>query len=149
MRAVITRVTTASVSIEGRIVSGIERGLLALIGVENGDGPADIEYVAGKIRDLRIFSDAAGKMNLNVSDVGGAVLAVSQFTLVADVRRGRRPSFIRAAAPEEANAAYEAVVGQLRKAGLIVETGVFRADMQVASVNDGPVTIWIDSRSET
>jgi D-tyrosyl-tRNA(Tyr) deacylase len=149
MRAVITRVTTASVSIEGRIVSGIERGLLALIGVENGDGPADIEYVAGKIRDLRIFSDAAGKMNLNVSDVGGSVLAVSQFTLVADVRRGRRPSFIRAAAPEEANAAYEAVVANLRKAGLIVETGVFRADMQVASVNDGPVTIWIDSRSET
>lgn len=146
MRAVITRVASASVSIEGRIVAGIERGLLALIGVEAGDGPADIDYVAGKIRDLRIFSDAAGKMNLSVSDVGGAVLAVSQFTLVADVKRGRRPSFIRAAAPEDANAAYERVVARLREAGLVVETGVFRADMQVASVNDGPVTIWIDSR---
>lgn len=148
MRAVITRVTSASVSIEGRVVSGISQGLLVLIGVENGDTGADIEYVAGKIRDLRIFSDAAGKMNLSVADVGGAVLAVSQFTLVADVRRGRRPSFVRAAPPEEANAAYEAVVARLRSTGLPVETGVFRADMQVASVNDGPVTIWIDSRSE-
>lgn len=149
MRAVIIRVASASVSIEGRVVSEIERGLLALIGVETGDSSADIDHVAGKIRDLRIFSDAAGKMNLSVMDVGGAVLAVSQFTLVADVSRGRRPSFIRAAPPEEANAAYEGVVARLREAGLVVKTGVFRADMQVMSVNDGPVTIWIDSRSET
>jgi D-aminoacyl-tRNA deacylase len=149
MRAVITRVGSASVTVNKEIVSEIGHGLLALIGVEIGDGTADIDHVAGKIRDLRIFSDDAGKMNLSVTDVGGAVLAVSQFTLVADVSRGRRPSFVRAASPEEANAAYEAVVARLRSTGLIVKTGVFRADMQVASVNDGPVTIWINSRSET
>lgn len=149
MRAVITRVASASVAIEGRVVSEIGHGLLVLIGVENGDQAADINHVAGKVRDLRIFSDNAGKMNLSVTDVGGAVLAVSQFTLVADVSRGRRPSFVRAAPPEEANAAYEGVVERLREAGLVVKTGVFKADMQVASVNDGPVTIWIDSRSDT
>jgi len=149
MRAVITRVTSASVSIDGRVVSEIGQGLLVLVGVENGDGTADMDYVAAKIRDLRIFSDAAGKMNLSIMDVTGAVLAVSQFTLLADVSRGRRPSFVRAAAPELANEAYEGVVSRLRDAGLVVKTGVFKADMQVASVNDGPVTIWIDSRGET
>ena len=149
MRAVITRVASASVSVDNRVVSEIGHGLLVLIGVENGDGTADIDHVAGKIKDLRIFSDSAGKMNLSVTDVGGAVLAVSQFTLVADLSRGRRPSFVRAAPPEEANEAYEGVVARLRESGLPVKTGVFRADMQVASVNDGPVTIWIDSRSET
>ena len=149
MRAVITRVASASVSVDNHLVSEIGQGLLVLIGVENGDGTADIDHVAGKIRDLRIFSDRAGKMNLSVTDVGGAVLAVSQFTLVADVSRGRRPSFIRAAPPEVANDAYEGVVARLRESGLVVKTGVFRADMQVASTNDGPVTIWIDSRSET
>ena len=148
MRAVITRVASASVSVDYRVVSEIGQGLLVLIGVENGDQTADITHVAGKIRDLRIFSDKAGKMNLSVTDVAGAVLAVSQFTLLADVSRGRRPSFVRAAPPEEANTAYEAVVARLRESGLVVKTGVFRADMQVASVNDGPVTIWIDSRSE-
>ncbi|NQW04667.1 MAG: D-tyrosyl-tRNA(Tyr) deacylase [Acidobacteria bacterium] len=146
MRAVITRVTFASVSIEGRVVSEIEHGLLVLIGVAGEDGSADSDYVAAKIRDLRIFGDTAGKMNLSVVDVGGSVLAVSQFTLLADVRRGRRPSFIRAAPPEAANEAYEGVVDRLRASGLDVKTGVFQADMQVASVNDGPVTIWIDSR---
>jgi len=149
MRAVITRVVSASVSIDRRVVSEIGHGLLALIGVENGDTAADIDHVAAKVRDLRIFSDDVGKMNLSVMDVGGAVLAVSQFTLLADTRRGRRPSFVRAAPPEEANAAYEGVVSRLREAGLAVKMGVFRADMQVTSVNDGPVTIWIDSRSET
>jgi D-aminoacyl-tRNA deacylase len=149
MRAVITRVASASVSVNSAVVSEIGHGLLVLIGVENGDGTADIDHVAAKIRDLRIFSDSAGKMNLSVTDVGGSVLAVSQFTLLADVSRGRRPSFIRAAPPEAANEMYEAVVDRLRQSGLVVKTGVFRADMQVASVNDGPVTIWIDSRSET
>jgi D-tyrosyl-tRNA(Tyr) deacylase len=149
MRAVITRVTAASVEVEGVVVSEIGHGLLVLIGVANGDGAADMDYVAGKVRDLRIFNDAAGKMNVSISDAGGAVLAVSQFTLLADVRRGRRPSFIGAAAPEEANEAYEGVVSRLRDSGLMVKTGVFQADMKVASVNDGPVTIWIDSRSET
>lgn len=149
MRAVITRVASASVSIEGTVVSEIGQGLLVLVGVANGDGKTDIDYVAAKVRDLRIFSDTANKMNLSVKDVEGAVLAVSQFTLLADVRRGRRPSFIRAAAPEAANEAYEGVVSRLRESGLVVKTGVFQADMQVASVNDGPVTIVIDSRSET
>ena len=149
MRAVITRVASASVSVDNRIVSEIGQGLLVLIGVENGDGTADIDHVAGKIKDLRIFSDNAGKMNLSVTDVGGSVLAVSQFTLVADTSRGRRPSFVRAAPPDAANDAYERVVARLRDTGLVVKTGVFRADMQVASINDGPVTIWIDSRSDT
>ena len=149
MRAVITRVASASVSVDNIVVSEIGHGLLVLIGVENGDGAADIDHVAAKIKDLRIFSDNAGKMNLSVTDVGGAVLAVSQFTLLADASRGRRPSFIRAAPPDAANEMYEAVVDRLRQSGLVVKTGVFRADMQVASINDGPVTIWIDSRSET
>ena len=149
MRAVITRVASASVSVDNHVVSEIGHGLLVLIGVENGDGTADIDHVAGKIKDLRIFSDDNGKMNLSVTDVGGAVLAVSQFTLVADVSRGRRPSFVHAAPPDAANAAYEQVVARVRETGLVVKTGVFRADMQVASVNDGPVTIWIDSRSDT
>ena len=149
MRAVITRVRSASVSVNNQLVSEVGHGLLALIGVENGDGQTDIDHVAAKIGDLRIFSDEAGKMNLSVRDVGGSVLAVSQFTLLGDVSRGRRPSFIRAASPEVANDAYEAVVMRLRQTGLEVKTGVFRADMQVASVNDGPVTIWIDSRSES
>lgn len=146
MRAVITRVVSASVSVNNLVVSEIEHGLLVLIGVENGDGTADIDHVAAKIKDLRIFSDNAGKMNLSVADVSGAVLAVSQFTLLADTSRGRRPSFIRAAPPDAANEMYEAVVDRLRQGGLVVKTGVFRADMHVASVNDGPVTIWIDSR---
>lgn len=145
MRAVVTRVLSASVTIDGHVVSEIGQGLLVLVGVANGDGPADIDYVAAKIRDLRIFGDAAGKMNLSVTDVGGSVLAVSQFTLLADVRKGRRPSFIGAAPPEAANEAYEGVVARLRESGLTVKTGVFQADMQVGSVNDGPVTIWLDS----
>lgn len=145
MKAVITRVTSASVSIDGHVVSEIGHGLLALIGVANGDDGADIDYVAAKIRDLRIFSDAAGKMNLSVGDVGGSVLAVSQFTLLADVRKGRRPSFIRAASPDQANEAYEGVVARLRESGITVKTGVFQTDMQVASVNDGPVTIVLDT----
>lgn len=146
MRAVVTRVRSASVTIDGTLVSAIEHGLLVLVGVANDDTSADIDYVAAKIRDLRIFSDAAGKMNLSVMDVQGSVLAVSQFTLLADVRRGRRPSFIGAAPPEAANEAYEGLVARLRESGLNVKTGVFQADMQVASVNDGPVTIWIESR---
>ncbi len=147
MKAVLTRVTSASVTIDGCVVSEIGHGLLVLIGVANGDGAADMDYVAAKIRDLRIFSDHAGKMNLSVGDVGGSVLAVSQFTLLADVRKGRRPSFVGAAAPAEANEMYEGVVSRLRDAGLTVRTGVFQADMQVASVNDGPVTIVLDSNA--
>lgn len=146
MRAVITRVATASVAIEGIVTARIDRGVLVLLGVAADDGPDDGEYIAGKIRDLRIFADDAGKMNRSVMEVGGAALVVSQFTLLADTRRGRRPSFIRAAAPDQARAMYEALVARLREMGMAVSTGVFQADMQVSSINDGPVTIVVDSR---
>lgn len=146
MKAVITRVSSASVSIAGDVVSAIDAGVLVLLGVAAGDGQADVEYVVGKIADMRIFSDADGKMNLSLRDSGGAALVVSQFTLLADVRKGRRPSFVNAAPPALAQQLYEDVVGHLRGGGVRVSTGVFRADMQVASVNDGPVTILIDSR---
>lgn len=146
MKAVVTRVTSASVTIGGERVSAIGAGLLVLLGVAIPDTTADIDYIAGKVRDLRIFPDDEGRMNRSVVEAGGSVLVVSQFTLLADVSRGRRPSFIRAAPPAQANAMYEALVAQLRDSGLTVSTGVFQADMQVASVNDGPVTIVIDSQ---
>lgn len=146
MKAVITRVSSASVTIRGEVVGAIGEGLLVLLGVAQGDTEQDVEYLAGKTADLRIFADADGKMNLSVRERGGAVLVVSQFTLLGDVRKGRRPSFIQAAPPEVAAALYEAMATRLREMGLAVSTGVFRADMQVASVNDGPVTILIDSR---
>jgi len=146
MRAVVTRVASASVRIAGAEVAAIGQGLLVLLGVATDDGPADIEYVAQKVADLRIFSDAEGRMNLSVREVGGAALVVSQFTLLADIRKGRRPSFIRAAPPAQARAMYESVVGRLRESGLPVTTGVFQADMLVSSSNDGPVTIIVDSQ---
>ncbi len=146
MRAVVTRVTSASVTIDNVTVSKIDRGLLVLLGVAAEDDVADVDYVASKIKDLRIFADDEGRMNRSVLDIGGAVLVVSQFTLLADTRRGRRPSFIGAAAPEKARAFYEATCDRLRAAGLPVSTGVFQADMQVSSINDGPVTIVLDSR---
>ena len=145
MRAVIQRVTRASVTVDGRVTGAIDRGLLVLVGVAIHDGPADVEYTATKIRDLRIFPDEAGKMNRDVVQAGGAVLLVSQFTLLADVRGGRRPSFIDAAPPELARALYEDLAAALRARGLGVETGEFRAHMDVALVNDGPVTILVDS----
>ena len=148
MRAVITRVTSASVRIDDVEVSAIAQGLLVLLGVAAGDTAAQLEYVAAKIRDLRIFSDVEGRMNRSVVDVGGAVLVVSQFTLLADIRRGRRPSFIRAAPPEQARQMYEDLVNRLKEWGLPVSTGVFQADMQVSSVNDGPVTIVLDTAEE-
>lgn len=127
-------------------MGAIARGLLVLLGVGSQDGAADVEYVAGKIRDLRIFADDAGKMNRDVGDAGGAVLLVSQFTLLGDVRNGRRPSFIDAAPPELARALYEGVAAAIRARGVRVETGEFRAHMDVALVNDGPVTILVDSK---
>ena len=148
MRAVITRVSSASVTIDGVEVSAIGHGLLVLLGVAVGDTAAQLEYVASKIRDLRIFPDDEGRMNRSVVDVGGAVLVVSQSTLLADVRKGRRPSFIHAAPPDQARAMYEQFVNHLRLAGLPVSTGVFQADMQVSSVNDGPVTIVVDTTGE-
>jgi D-tyrosyl-tRNA(Tyr) deacylase len=145
MRAVVQRVAGARVRVNQEIVGAIERGVLAFIGVAPEDGDAEVEYVAAKIRDLRIFPDEAGKMNRSVAEIGGGVLVVSQFTLFGDVRRGRRPSFIAAAPPEVASRLYEQVVAALRGSGLTVATGIFQADMQVELVNDGPVTILFDS----
>ena len=146
MRAVLQRVSRASVSVNDRTTATIERGILALVGVEAGDGPADIAFIANKIRDVRIFPDAAGKMNLSVQDANGAVLVVSQFTIMGDVRKGRRPAFDAAEAPEKARATYESLLHELRQSGLRVEAGVFQAHMDVELVNDGPVTILLDSR---
>ena len=146
MRAVVQRVTSARVTVDDRVTGEIAAGLLVLLGVEAGDGPPDVQYIATKIRDLRIFSDDAGKMNLSVLDRQGGVLVVSQFTLSGDARNGRRPSFASAAPPQIARALYEDVVRELKTSGLRVETGEFQAMMHVALVNDGPVTILLDSR---
>ncbi|MEP7353203.1 MAG: D-aminoacyl-tRNA deacylase [Acidobacteriota bacterium] len=146
MRAVIQRVTQAKVEVDGAIVGQIERGLLVLLGVAKGDTNADADYLAAKIPDLRIFSDANGKMNLSLRDTGGALLAVSQFTLYGDCRKGRRPGFDQAAVPEDARALYEHFVEAMRKTGVHVATGVFQADMAVSLVNDGPVTLIVESR---
>ena len=146
MRAVVQRVSSASVAVGDRTVGRIAHGLLVLLGVENGDGAADVQYIAGKIGDLRVFEDEQRHMNRSVRDTGGSVLVVSQFTLAADCRKGRRPSFDAAAAPDVAPPLYEDVVRDLRATGLQVETGEFQAMMQVALVNDGPVTLLIDSR---
>jgi len=146
MRAVVQRVSSASVAVGDRTVGRIAHGLLVLLGVENGDGAADVQYIAGKIGDLRVFEDEQRHMNRSVRDAGGSVLVVSQFTLAADCRKGRRPSFDAAAAPDVARPLYEDVVRDLRATGLQVETGEFQAMMQVALVNDGPVTLLIDSR---
>ena len=145
MRALVQRVSEAAVRVDGETLGAIGRGLLVLFCAEAGDAPGDVELLARKTANLRIFADDAGKMNRSVSDIGGAVLAVSQFTLAGDARKGNRPSFIRAAAPDEANAAYEAYCAELRGLGLPVETGRFAAEMEVALVNDGPVTIWLDT----
>ena len=146
MRAVLQRVASARVAVGDRTTGEIGRGLLAFVGVEDGDGTDDVAYVAGKIRDVRVFEDDQQKMNLPVAEAGGRVLVVSQFTLCGDVRKGRRPSFDAAAAPDTARALYDDVVAALRASGLVVETGEFRAMMQVELVNDGPVTILLDSR---
>lgn len=145
MRAVVQRVKKSSVTVDSQITGKIDKGLMALIGVEEGDTEKDAAYIADKITGLRIFEDEEGKMNLSVKDIGGDVLAVSQFTLLGDVRKGKRPSFTAAAAPEEANELYRKVVEEIKKNGLHVEEGVFRADMLVEIYNDGPVTILLDS----
>jgi D-aminoacyl-tRNA deacylase len=148
MRAVVQRVRRASVTVAGEIAGRIGPGLLVFVGVGSGDGPADVEYIAAKTRDLRIFPDDEGRMNRSVADAGGAVLVVSQFTLHADCRKGRRPSFDAAAPGPLAKALYEEVVQRLRQIGLDVATGVFQAHMDVELVNDGPVTLLLDSRKE-
>lgn len=145
MRAVVTRVNEASVEIDGKIAGEISRGLLILLGAAEGDEEKDIKYITDKCLTLRIFEDENDKMNRSMTDVGGELLVVSQFTLLGDVRKGRRPSFIAAGDPKRAEIMYEAVVERLRGSGLKVATGKFGANMQVASVNDGPVTILLDS----
>jgi D-tyrosyl-tRNA(Tyr) deacylase len=149
MRAVVQRVADARVEVEGERIGAIEMGLLAYVGFGKGDTDEDRAWVLGKIVNLRIFEDEAGKMARSVSEVHGGLLLVSQFTLYGDLRRGRRPSFDDAMPPTEAQAAYDALVREARATGLHVETGRFAADMQVHAVNDGPVTIWIDSAVRT
>ena len=148
MRAVVQRVSSAHVHVDGKEIGAIERGLLVFLGVTHGDTEADARYLAEKIAGLRIFEDADEKMNLSVQDVGGAVLSVSQFTLYGDCRRGRRPSFTEAARPEQGEALYEAFNAALRDQGLAVATGQFQAHMEVGLVNDGPVTMLLDSQKQ-
>ena len=146
MRAVVQRVTEARVRVGDRLTGEIAQGLLVLVGIGRDDGPEDVRYVAGKIRDARVFEGEAGKpMDRSVVDAGGAILVVSQFTLYGDMRKGRRPSFDAAAAPEAARSLYEDLVRELRAVPLPVATGEFQAMMRVELVNDGPVTILIDS----
>ena len=146
MRAVLQRVKEASVTVDGHVTGRIGPGLLVLLGVGKGDGDADLDFMVDKIPTLRIFEDDAGKMNKSLLDTSKAMLAVSQFTLYADTSRGRRPSFIDAMPPDEAKAMYARFCERCRSAGLTVAEGVFAADMKVALINDGPVTIVLDSR---
>lgn len=145
MRAVVQRVSEASVTVAGERVGAIGPGAVVLLGVAADDTPDDADYLAGKIVHLRIFEDDAGKMNRSLLDTGGGLLAVSQFTLLADCRRGRRPSFVRAAPPERAETLYGVFVAAAARRGVPVATGRFRATMRVALVNDGPVTILLES----
>lgn len=148
MRAVIQRVIQASVSVQQERISKIETGLLVLLGVEQGDAEPDARYIANKTAGLRIFEDDAGLMNRNVSEVGGEVLVVSQFTLLGDVRRGKRPSFTSAAPPDNADLLYQRVCELLMDQEVSVHRGIFQADMQVSLINDGPVTILLDSHKQ-
>ena len=146
MRLVIQRVLESSVLVDGNVVGSIGPGFMVLCGVEDGDTAEDVRYCIDKTVNLRIFEDEAGKMNRSILDAGGEILAISQFTLHGDVRHGRRPSFIRAARPETAVPLYDAYCNGLREAGMHVETGIFQTDMKVSLINDGPVTLLVDSR---
>jgi len=148
VRAVLQRVRRAKVTVNEQVTGAIDAGLLVFLGVESGDTIKDAEYMADKIVNLRIFEDENGKMNLSLKDTGGAMLAVSQFTLCGDCRKGRRPSFDKAAAPDEANVLYEEFCRLVETMGIRVETGIFRAHMLVDLINDGPVTMLIDSRRQ-
>jgi len=145
VRAVVQRVSSARVEIDGEVAGSIGRGLLVLLGVGQGDSEKQAHWLADKIAGLRIFEDDAGKMNLSVEEVGGSALVVSQFTLYGDCRKGRRPSFTGAAPPEEADRLYQVFVARLKERGLPVSTGVFQAMMQVHLVNDGPVTVVVET----
>lgn len=148
MRLVIQRVTQASVSVSDEIIGSIDKGLLVLIGVHNDDNEEDIQWLSKKLLSMRIFSDVNDKMNLSVQDIEGSILVISQFTLFASTKKGNRPSYLQSAAPEKANKLYESFVENVRSTGdITVETGAFGADMKVRLLNDGPVTIIIDSRN--
>jgi D-tyrosyl-tRNA(Tyr) deacylase len=148
MNAVVQRVTSASVTVEGRVIGRIGHGLCVLVGVACGDGLQDIEYMVNKLVNLRIFTDDSGKFNLSVSDVGGGLLLVSQFTLLADTRKGRRPSFVNAAPPQEAETLFNRLVEKCIQTGIETQCGRFQAYMQVDIANDGPVTIILDSKEK-
>ena len=145
MRAVVQRVSRAQVTVDNQITGRIGRGLVVLVGVAHEDGPADIEYIASKVRELRVFPDENGKMNRSLADTGGELMVISQFTLMGDARKGRRPAFDAAADPAAARMTFEALLDRLRIAGK-VETGIFQAHMDVELTNDGPVTVLLDSR---
>ncbi|AVW10555.1 D-aminoacyl-tRNA deacylase [Lactiplantibacillus paraplantarum] len=145
MRVIVQRAQQAQVSIDGNVQGAIDHGFVLLVGFQDGDGQAELDYVTHKILNLRVFSDAAGKMNLNIQQVGGAILSISQFTLYADTRHGNRPSFTDAGSPELASKLYDTFNRQLAASGVTVATGEFGADMQVSLVNDGPVTICYDT----
>ena len=145
MRAVVQKVNQSSVTVDGEVKGSIGAGFMVLIGVETGDTEKDAVYIADKITGLRIFEDDEDKLNLSIEDIGGEILAVSQFTLLADARKGRRPGFTKAARPEEANPLYQAVISRIREKGIHVEEGVFQTHMVVNIENDGPVTILLDS----
>lgn len=146
MRAVVQRVSRAKVTVEGEITGEISRGFVVLLGVADGDNQDDVIYMASKVVGLRVFEDADGKMNLGLADIGGSMLVVSQFTLLGDTRKGRRPSFIAAARPEAADALYRSFVAEVQGQGITVATGRFQTHMDVELLNDGPVTLLIDSR---
>ncbi len=148
MRAVVQRVSRAKVTVDGEITGEIARGYVVLLGVAEGDTQADVIYMAQKIVGLRIFEDGDGKMNLGLADIGGGMLVVSQFTLLGDTRKGRRPSFIAAARPEIADALYRSFIAEVQGQGINVATGRFQTHMDVELVNDGPVTLLIDSRKD-
>lgn len=148
MRILIQRTTRASVSVAGKVRGQISRGLVLLAGIEVEDGREDIQWLVQKIVHMRIFGDAEGKMNLSLKDVEGSLLVISQFTLHASTKKGNRPGFSMAARPEIAIPLYEALISALKAENIQVETGVFGADMQVELINDGPVTIWLDSKNK-
>jgi D-tyrosyl-tRNA(Tyr) deacylase len=145
VRALIQRVSHAAVTVDDEVVGRIRRGFVVLLGITHGDGRREAAWLAHKVAGLRVFDDAAGKMNLGLADVAGEVLVVSQFTLYGDAHKGRRPDFLQAARPEQAEPLVDYFVEQLRAEGLPVQTGRFRALMQVSLVNDGPVTLWLDT----